>query len=163
MEYQPGVCNIGPTQQRRRLLLGVASLVAAAAYVAAVVSLAWPRWALILSVFPLYGAAMGALQYRERFCIGFAGMGVFDVGEGTNEIRDEEALAADRKKAVRLNAKAMAIGAVGTIVVFAAVTVFASSAAAVPGGRFSPVNPDRRRWCRDHHERAYRKAFKPGR
>lgn len=123
MEYQPGVCNIGPTQQRRRLLLGVGSLALAAVYVAAVVALAWPRWALVLSVFPLYGAAMGVLQYRERFCIGFAGIGVFDVGEGTNEIQNEAALAADRKKAVRLNAKAVAIGVVATVVIFAAVTV----------------------------------------
>jgi hypothetical protein len=122
MEYQPGVCNIGPTQQRRRLLLGVGSLLVAAVYVAAAVALAWPRWSLIAAVVPLYGAAMGALQYRERFCIGFAGMGVFDVGDGANEIEDEAALAADRKKAVRLNAKAMAIGAAGTVVVFAAVT-----------------------------------------
>ncbi|RLM71414.1 hypothetical protein DVK05_01170 [Halorubrum sp. Atlit-8R] len=124
MEYQPGVCNIGPTQQRRRLLLGVGSLLVAAVYVAAAVALAWPRWSLIAAVVPLYGAAMGALQYRERFCIGFAGMGVFDVGDGANEIQNEEALAADRKKAVRLNAKAMALGAAGTVVVFAAVTVF---------------------------------------
>ncbi|QUO47533.1 hypothetical protein [Halorubrum ruber] len=122
MEYQPGVCNIGPTQQRRRLLLGVGSLLVAAVYVAAVVALAWPRWALIASVVPLYGAAMGALQYRERFCIGFAGMGVFDVGDGANEIQNEAALAADRKKAVRLNAKAMALGVAGTVVVFVAVT-----------------------------------------
>jgi hypothetical protein len=124
MEYQPGVCNIGPTQQRRRLLLGVGSLVAAGAYVAAVVALAWPRWALIASVVPLYGAAMGVLQYRERFCIGFAGMGVFDVGDGTSEIRNEAALAADRKKAVRLNAKAVGIGVVGTLVAFVAASVF---------------------------------------
>jgi hypothetical protein len=75
-------------------------------------------------VFPLYGAAMGALQYRERFCIGFAGIGVFDVGEGTNEIQNEAALAADRKKAVRLNAKAVGIGVAGTVAVFGAVTVF---------------------------------------
>ena len=123
MEYQPGVCNIGPTQQRRRLLLGVGSLALAAVYVAAVISLAWPRWALVLSVFPLYGAAMGALQYRERFCIGFAGIGVFDVGEGTNEIQNEAALAADRKKAVRLNAKAVGIGVVGAAIVYGAVVV----------------------------------------
>ena len=121
MEYQPGVCNIGPTQQRRRLLLGVGSLALAAAFVAAVVSFAWPQWSLILTVFPLYGAAMGGLQYRERFCIGFAGMGVFDVGGGTSEIQNEAALAADRKKAVKLNAKAMAIGAAGTVAVYAGV------------------------------------------
>ena len=123
MEYQPGVCNIGPTQQRRRLLLGVGSLLAAAAYVAAVVSLAWPQWAFVLAVVPLYGAAMGWLQYRERFCIGFAGMGVFDVGGGANEIQNEEALAADRKKAVWLNAKAVALGVAGTVAVYGAAVV----------------------------------------
>ncbi|PSQ57314.1 hypothetical protein BRD22_02580 [Halobacteriales archaeon SW_8_68_21] len=123
MEYQPGVCNIGPTQQRRRLLLGVGSLALAAGYVAAVVALAWPQWSLALSVFPLYGAAMGGLQYRERFCIGFAGIGVFDVGEGTSEVVDEAALAADRKKAVKLNAKAAAIGVFGTVVVYGASVV----------------------------------------
>ena len=119
MEYQPGVCNIGPTQQRRRLLLGVGSLVFAAVYVAAAVALAWPNWTLALSVFPLYGAAMGGLQYRERFCIGFAGMGVFDVGDGTSEVRDEAAIVADRKKAVWLNAKAVALGGAGAVVVYA--------------------------------------------
>ena len=95
----------------------------AAVYVAAAVALAWPRWSLIAAVVPLYGAAMGALQYRERFCIGFAGMGVFDVGDGANEIQNEEALAADRKKAVRLNAKAVGIGVAGAAIVYGAVVV----------------------------------------
>ena len=123
MEYQPGVCNIGPTQQRRRLLLGAGSLLLAAVYVAVAVSLGWPRWTLALSVFPLYGAAMGVLQYRERFCIGFAGMGVFDVGDGASEVHDEAALAADRKKAVWLNLKAVALGGAGAVVVYAAAAV----------------------------------------
>jgi hypothetical protein len=118
MEYQPGVCNIGPAQQRRRLLLGVASLLVAIALVAAVVAVGWPRRALLLSVFPLYGAAMGFLQYRERFCVGFAGIGVFDVGDGTNQVLDEAALAADRKRAVRLNAKSVAVGVVGAIAIY---------------------------------------------
>ena len=123
MEYQPGVCNIGPTQQRRRLLLGVASLLVAIALVAAVVAVGWPRRALLLSVFPLYGAAMGFLQYRERFCVGFAGIGVFDVGDGTNQVLDEAALAADRKRAVRLNAKSVAVGVVGAVVIYGVAVV----------------------------------------
>ncbi|MFC7324843.1 hypothetical protein ACFQMF_09655 [Halorubrum rutilum] len=123
MEYQPGVCNIGPAQQRRRLLLGIASLLLAVGLVAAVVAVGWPRRALLLSVFPLYGAAMGYFQYRERFCIGFAGIGVFDVGDGTNRVLDEAALAADRKRAVRLNAKSVAVGAVGTIVIYGVAVV----------------------------------------
>jgi hypothetical protein len=123
MEYQPGVCNIGPAQQRRRLLLGVASLLVAIALVAAVVAVGWPRRALLLSVFPLYGAAMGFLQYRERFCVGFAGIGVFDVGDGTNQVLDEAALAADRKRAVRLNAKSVAAGVVGAVVIYGVAVV----------------------------------------
>ncbi len=123
MEYEPGVCNIGPTQQRRRLLLGVGSLLAAVVLVAAVLALEWAQWLLVLAVFPLYGAALGFLQYRARFCVGFAGIGVFDTGDGTNEITDPAALEADRRRAVRLNAQAVAVGVIGTIVVYGIVLV----------------------------------------
>ncbi|WP_144799615.1 hypothetical protein [Halorubrum depositum] len=123
MEYQPGVCNIGPAQQRRRLALGVASFLLAVALVAAVVAVGWPRWALLAAVFPLYGAAMGYFQYSERFCVGFAGIGVFDVGDGTNQVLDEAALAADRKRAVRLNAKSLAVGVVGAVLIYGVAVV----------------------------------------
>lgn len=120
MEYQPGVCNIGPAQQRRRLLLGVGSLLLAVVAVGAIVATELPRWTLFLSLFPLYGAAMGYFQYRERFCVGFAGIGVFDVGDGTNQVQDAEALAADRRRAVRLNAKSLAVGVIGAAVIYGA-------------------------------------------
>ena len=118
MEYQPGVCNIGPAQQRRRLLLGIASLLLAVGTVAAIFVMEWPRWTLILSLFPLYGAAMGYFQYRERFCVGFAGIGVFDVDGETQQVQDEAALEADRRRAVRLNTKSLAVGAVGSLVIY---------------------------------------------
>lgn len=102
MEYQPGVCNIGPTQQRRRLFLGIGSALLAVVHVAAVLAIGWPRWTLVLSMFPLYGAAMG----------------VFDVGEGTTQVTDEAALAADRKRTVRLNTKSLAVGAVGALAIY---------------------------------------------
>lgn len=122
-EYQPGVCNIGPTQQRRRLLLGVGSLLLAVLHVAAVVVVGWPRWTLLAATFPLYGAAMGYIQYRERFCVGFAGMGIFDVGDGTNQVLNEAALAADRKRAVQLNAKSLAAGVAGALLIYAVALV----------------------------------------
>ena len=118
MEYQPGVCNIGPAQQRRRLLLGVGSLLLAVGVVGATVAMDLPRWTLFLSLFPLYGAAMGYFQYRERFCVGFAGIGVFDVGDGTSQVQDAAALAADRRRAVRLNAKSLAVGVLGAAAVY---------------------------------------------
>jgi len=123
MEYEPGVCNIGPAQQRRRLLLGVGSLLAAIVLVAGVLALDWSRLLLLLTVFPLYGTALGFLQYRARFCVGFAGIGVFDTGDGTHEIADSAAIEADRKRAVRLNAKAVAVGVVVAIVVYGVAAV----------------------------------------
>lgn len=118
MEYQPGVCNIGPAQQRRRLFLGIASLVATVAVIGAIILAAWPRWTLVLTVFPLYGAAMGFLQYQLRFCVGFAGLGVFDIGEGTTDVTDPQALAADRRQAVKLNVIALGVGVVGALAVY---------------------------------------------
>lgn len=58
--------NIGARQQRRRLMLGGASLAAA---VALAFALAAADAALLLRatvVFPLYGAALGFFQFREK-------------------------------------------------------------------------------------------------
>ncbi|GAB6878550.1 hypothetical protein JCM17823_08240 [Halorubrum gandharaense] len=121
MEYQPGVCNIGPGEQRKRLALGVLSLLGAVVLVAGILTIGWPTWTLLFTLFPLYGAAMGFLQYRENFCVGFAGIGVFDVGTGTHDVTDPQALEADRKRAVRLNTKALALGALGSLVVYGGV------------------------------------------
>lgn len=120
MEYEPGVCNIGPGERRKRYALGALSGVAAVALVVAVVALDLPTWALLATVFPLYGAALGTLQARERFCVGFASMGLFDTGDGTGEVTDDAALEADRERAVRLNARALAYGIVGALAVFLA-------------------------------------------
>ncbi|WP_058364940.1 hypothetical protein [Haloparvum sedimenti] len=120
MEYQPGVCNIGPGEQRKRLALGGGSLVAAAVLIAVVVIGEFPASYLLATVFPLYGAAMGILQYRERFCVGFAALGVFDVGAGNREVTDDAAREADRKRAVRLNAKALALGIASAVAVYVA-------------------------------------------
>lgn len=118
MEYQPGVCNIGPSEQRKRLALGVASLLAAVVVAAAVLSIGWPLWMLLFTVFPLYGAALGFMQYRARFCVGFAGIGVFDVGDGSHKVTDPRALETDRQRAIRLNLRAVGVAVAGTLLVY---------------------------------------------
>ena len=45
-------------------------------------------------------------------------MGVFDDGDGTTRITDEDALSADRKRAVRLNTKSLAAGALGALAIY---------------------------------------------
>ena len=123
MEYQPGVRNIGPTERRKRLALGIASLLAAVVVVAAVLSVGWPLWTVLFTAFPLYGAAMGFIQYRERFCVGFAGIGVFDVGDGSHKVTDPRALETDRQRAIRLNLRALGIGAAGALLVYGSAVV----------------------------------------
>lgn len=118
MEYEPGVCNIGDSEQRKRYALGAGSFGGAIVLVAAVVVANLPTWALLFSLFPIYGAALGFLQGRERFCAGFAARGIYDVGTGQREIGDATDREADRDRALRLNAKALAVAVVGAVVVY---------------------------------------------
>lgn len=118
MEYQPGRCNIGPAEQRKRYALGAGSLVAAVVLVGAVAGFDLAAWTLLLSVFPLYGAAMGFLQAQFQFCVGFAALGVYDVGGGQTDVPDQSAFEADRSRAIKLNVTALAVAAIGAAAVY---------------------------------------------
>ena len=107
-EYEPGVCNIGPGEQRRRFRLGTAGIIATAVWVAVVLGFRLPSWALIAAVGPLFAGFMGILLARERFCAGFALQGVFDAGTGRESVDNESARRTDRHAAYRLIARAAA-------------------------------------------------------
>ena len=59
----------------------------------------------------------GFIQARERFCAGFAMAGVQNFGElgSHTSIEDDEALAADRRKAMRIHATAIAGGLIAGV------------------------------------------------
>ena len=78
-DYQPGVCNIGESEQRRRYGLGAVAAVATLGLVTWVLGFDGPSWALALAVVPLFGAAEGYFQGRYQFCAGFASLGIYDV------------------------------------------------------------------------------------
>ena len=60
------IANIGPRQRQRRLVGGLAALAIAAALCAWLIVTDAPRpWRLLL-VLPLFGAASGVLQWREK-------------------------------------------------------------------------------------------------
>ena len=63
---QACIPNIGPKQQRRRLLLGAVSLAAAVAAAAAFAAAGAGIAARALVALPLYGAALGFFQFREK-------------------------------------------------------------------------------------------------
>lgn len=111
-EYQPGVCNIGPAEIRRRRMAGhVGTLVTAAGFIG-LVALDAPPIARLILILPAAGAASGYLQARLKFCAGFGARGVFNFGSlGTwTTVTDRDALARDRRRSREIGAMALGIG-----------------------------------------------------
>lgn len=103
MEYQPGICNIGRSERRRRFALGVTSLLMLISVVTVVLSVGW-RPEIVVVTWPLiYVAAVAFIQYRAHFCAGLAVLGMFNVGDGTYKVTDPRAAEADRHRALRLH------------------------------------------------------------
>jgi hypothetical protein len=110
--YVPGSCNIGPAEIALRRRAGHAGLVVTAALGAALLRSDLPRaWRLTLAV-PAAGAASGYLQAHERFCADFGWRGVYNFDRRGQEqpVAGDNALAQDRRKAMRIAAASAAIG-----------------------------------------------------
>ena len=112
-DYVAGVCNIGPAEIARRRAVGWIGLVIA---VAVFVALTWAgvgRWWRLIVFVPATMAASGFLQARNRFCVGYARMGISNFGEigQRQRVESEAARSADRARGARLTIYAMIIGA----------------------------------------------------
>ena len=110
--YRPGVCNIGPAEIRRRRQIGYLGL-AAAVFVAAVLVLVdAPTWTRLAIALPVAGALSGFIQAQMRFCAGFAMAGVHNMGQlgAQVPVDNDAARSADRRKAMLINAAAIAGG-----------------------------------------------------
>jgi hypothetical protein len=111
-QYVPGSCNIGPAEIALRRRAGHAGLVVTAALGAALLRSDLPRgWRLTLAV-PAAGAASGYHQAREAFCADFGWRGVYNFDRRGQEqpVAGDDALAQDRRKAMRIAAASAAIG-----------------------------------------------------
>lgn len=110
--YEPGVCNIGPAEIRRRRMAGHVGVAATLALVAVLVALDAPPIARLLLIVPVSGAASGYLQAALRFCAGFGSRGVFNFGQlgQSTTVRDAEARAADRHRSWQIGLWSLAIG-----------------------------------------------------
>lgn len=114
MEYQPGVCNIGPGEVAKRRRLGYAGLIIVAIFVVA----QFRFMHLLVNVGLAMGLAMafeGLIQARMRFCAGFAQDGVFDLSEDGGD-RQEVDSDADHRKDMRAAVKIHLMALVGTVV-----------------------------------------------
>lgn len=104
--YQPGVCNIGPAEIRRRRQAGWIGLVSAVALAIILVALGAPSIVRLLVAIPAAAAISGFLQARLHFCAGFGMAGVQNLGElgARQRVEDDAARAADRRKALKIHA-----------------------------------------------------------
>ena len=113
VEYQPGVCNIGPAEIARRRRAGHTGLIATVVLFATLVALGAPPLARLLLVVPAAVSASGYLQAYLKFCAGFGAAGVYNFGDlGPREkVADAAAKSLDRAKANKIGLASFAIGA----------------------------------------------------
>lgn len=118
--YQPGICNIGPAETRRRQAAGVVGVGAAIGLGALLMGLDAPPVARLLVALPLAGGLSGLLQARLHFCANYGWRGIRNLGAiGDRErVEDAEARRADRRKALAIFGAA-ATGALAVALLFA--------------------------------------------
>ncbi|HET9345947.1 MAG TPA: hypothetical protein VFO05_09605 [Candidatus Limnocylindrales bacterium] len=118
VDYQPGVCNIGPAEIARRRRAGHTGLVAAIALFAALVAIGAPPLARLLVAIPAIIFASGYLQAHLKFCAGFGAAGVFNFDEvgAVDKVADPASKAIDRAKASKISLASFAIGAIVGVV-----------------------------------------------
>ncbi|NLV08555.1 hypothetical protein ACAH01_03350 [Halomicrobium sp. HM KBTZ05] len=124
--YQPGVCNIGRDERRKRRVAGIAGFLGAAAYVAAVLWFGLPERYLLGSFAFLFGGFVGVFQDYVRFCVAFGALARYDLSGSADDagsVTDAEAVARDRKRAVQILAAAAVSAAVVTGIVYGVVAV----------------------------------------
>ena len=120
-EYQPGVCNIGANERRKRRLAGGVGFLAAIGYVAGVVLADLPTNCLLATSVFLFGGFVGFFQARFGFCVAFAALARYDLsgsGGGAGTISEKEALRRDRRRAVTIVLYAASAAAFVTAVVY---------------------------------------------
>ncbi|MEJ1229464.1 MAG: hypothetical protein WDM88_00705 [Galbitalea sp.] len=116
--YQPGVCNIGPAEIRRRRSAGYIGLAVTVVFLVVAFAFGWASpWRLFV-VLPAAMSASGFLQARLHFCARFGARGLFNFGAlGSEEaVHEAEYRRKDQRKAVLILVLSAAIGIVVALI-----------------------------------------------
>jgi hypothetical protein len=118
--YQPGACNIGPAEIRRRRMAGIVGVGAALGLGALLIVVDAPPLSRLLVALPLGVGLSGFLQARARFCANYGWRGIRNLGAigEAERVEDAEARREDRRKALSIFGAA-ALGASAAAVIFA--------------------------------------------
>jgi uncharacterized membrane protein len=112
ISYQPGVCNIGPAESRRRRQIGYLGVAAAVVLGLFLLAVDAPAAARLLIALPLAGGLDGLIQARLKFCAGYGLAGLRNMGElgQAERVEDAAARAVDRRRALIIHATAAVAG-----------------------------------------------------
>lgn len=119
-QYVPGQCNIGRAERRRRYRIAAVGFAVAALYVAWVALSDAPAVLSVGAFAPLAVAVEWYVQGRQAFCVRLATRGAYSVGDEAGRVSSEDARRTDRRYAAKLTALSLAVAAVVTGAVYAA-------------------------------------------
>lgn len=111
--------NIGPREQRKRRVMGAVALIAGVGLAFALVAWGAPRWSRIMVFFPIWLAALGFFQAREKTCIALAARGMCNLDGGEENIHDAGTVAQLRATARRIHRRALMTAMVVMLVALA--------------------------------------------
>ncbi len=115
-QYQPGVCNIGgPEVKRRKQVAQLGTVVFLALSIYLIVNGASASSAL-LALLPAMIASVGYVQSRKKFCFAFGLLGTFNFAElgKLSKVASKAEIAADRKQALIIVGQAVALALIAT-------------------------------------------------
>lgn len=109
--YVPGVCNINPAEIKQRRNAGHFGLALFVVLLIVLVALDINRWARLVLIVPAIIAAIGYLQAKNKFCVGYGGAGLQHADEDDAALQvAADAAAIDKKRAKSMNLQAILIG-----------------------------------------------------
>lgn len=118
--YVPGVCNINQTETAYRRKAGYVGLALSIVAAMLLVGLGVDRYFRLVVAIPIFISAIGFLQAKNKFCVGYAAASLQNTTEGSTdakEVSDKKAVAADKKRANALNLQALAITTIVTLLI----------------------------------------------
>ena len=113
------VINIGPREQRKRRVMGAVALFAGAGLAFLLIAWDTPRWSRLVIFFPIWIAALGFFQAREKTCVALAARGACNLDTGEAKLNDEGIITEFRARARHINRQAIMAALVVTLIAFA--------------------------------------------
>jgi hypothetical protein len=117
--YIPGVCNINQDEIRKRRKIGLIGLAALLVSLAGLMLLKVPALVMLVLFLPAFLMAIGLLQAKNKFCVGYAAAGMRHTALAVEKIDDDEAMHRDKARARSMNLQALGIAiAIALMAVF---------------------------------------------